>query len=170
LFRWRSVTPSRSLGGDEPANIGGTCGLIGRKVTEEDRTDMTRTIILAAAAGALAMTSAAPASAQYNRNWRTIAYKTVNGRDTDNIRVPGTARYRQLRVCVSGGPIHMRDVDVWFRNGRHQDIGTRNLMRAGTCTRNLDLRGYYRDVTRVRLKYAPLARGWVRPLVRVQVR
>ena len=98
------------------------------------------------------------------------AYKTVNGRDTDNIRVPGTARYRQLRVCVYGGPIHMRDVDIWFRNGRHQDIGTRNLMRAGTCTRNLDLRGHYRDVTRVRLKYAPLARGWVRPLVRVQVR
>jgi hypothetical protein len=131
---------------------------------------MTRTIILAAAAAAMAMTSAAPASAQYQRNWRTIAYKTVNGRDTDNIPVRGAARYRQLRVCVYGGPIHMRDVDVWFRNGRHQDIGTRKLMRAGTCTRALDLRGYYRDVTRVRLKYAPLARGWVRPLVRVQVR
>jgi hypothetical protein len=43
-------------------------------------------------------------------------------------------------------------------------------MRAGTCTRRLDLRGHYRDVTRIRLKYAPLARGWVRPLVRVQVR
>jgi hypothetical protein len=131
---------------------------------------MRRTMILATAAGAVALTSAAPAAAQYQRNWRTIAYKTVNGRDTDNIRVPGTARYRQLRVCVYGGPIHMRDVDVWFRNGRHQDIGTRSLMRAGTCTRRLDLRGYYRDVTRVRLKYAPLARGWVRPLVRVQVR
>lgn len=131
---------------------------------------MKRPIILAAATAAIAVVSTTPAAAQRWNNWRTIAYTTVNGRDNDRIRVPGTARYRQLRVCVYGGPIHMRDVDVRFRNGRHQDIGTRNLMRAGTCTRNLDLRGYYRDVTQVRLKYSPLARGWVRPVVRVQVR
>jgi len=132
---------------------------------------MARTFILAAAGTAATLAVAAPAVAQrYYANWRTVAYTTVNGRDADNIRVPGTARYRQLRVCVYGGPIHMRDVDVYFRNGRHQDIGTRSLMRAGTCTRALDLRGSRRDVTRVRLAYAPLARGWVRPLVRVQVR
>jgi hypothetical protein len=127
-------------------------------------------MIFATTAVTAAVLGTAPAEAQRWNNWRTIAYQTVNGRDTDNIRVRGTARYRQLRVCVYGGPIHMRDVDVWFRNGRRQDIGTRRLMRPGTCTRNLDLRGYYRDVTRVRLKYAPLARGWVRPLIRVQVR
>lgn len=131
---------------------------------------MTRTIILALGAGAIAATAAVPAAAQRYGNWRTIAYETVNGRDSDTIRVPGTARYRQLRVCVYGGPIRMRDVDVRFRNGGHQDIGTRQLMRAGTCTRNLDLRGARRDVTQVRLKYNPLARGWVRPVVRVQVR
>lgn len=132
---------------------------------------MKHTLILAAAAGAVTLTAAAPASAQYWRHaWRTIAWTTVNGRDNDVIRVPGTARYRQMRVCVYGGPIEMRDVDVRFRNGRHQDIGTRSRMRAGTCTRNLDLRGYYRDVSQVRLKYSPLRRGWVRPVVRVQVR
>lgn len=131
---------------------------------------MRRTMMLAFLTAGAATLATTPAEAQRWNNWRTIAYQTVKGRDSDNIRVPGTARYRQLRVCVYGGPIHMRDVDVWFRNGRHQDIGTRNTMRAGTCTRSLDLRGYYRDVTRVRLKYAPLARGWVRPLIRVQVR
>ena len=131
---------------------------------------MKHRIVLATAAAVVAVVGVTPAEAQRWNNWRTIAYQTVKGRDSDNIRVPGTARYRQLRVCVYGGPIHMRDVDVWFRNGRHQDIGTRNVMRAGSCTRNMDLKGYYRDVTRVRLKYAPLARGWVRPLVRVQVR
>jgi hypothetical protein len=131
---------------------------------------MKETMILAAATTALAIAGATPATAQYFSRWRTIAYKTVNGRDSDNIPVPGSARYRQLRVCVFNGPIEMRDVDVWFRNGRHQDIGTRAVMRAGTCTRNLDLRGRYRDVTRVRLKYTPLRRGWVRPVVRVQAR
>ncbi len=135
---------------------------------------MTRTLMLGAATLA-AVAAAAPADAQrwnnqHSNNWRTIAVETVDGRDTDSIRVPGTARYRQMRVCVFGGPIQMRDVDVRFRNGGHQDIGTRSLMRAGTCTRNLDLRGAARDVSEVRLKYAPLARGWVRPVVRVQVR
>ena len=43
-------------------------------------------------------------------------------------------------------------------------------MRAGTCTRNLDLRGNLRDINAVRLNYEPLERGWVRPVVRVQVR
>jgi hypothetical protein len=130
---------------------------------------MKSTIVLAAA-GAATIAVAAPAEAQRYMNWRTVAFTTVNGRDSDTIPVPGTARYRQLRVCVFGGPINMRDVDVRFRNGGHQDIGTRRLMRAGTCTRNLDLRGRTRDVTQVRLKYAPLARGWVRPVVRVQAR
>ena len=131
---------------------------------------MKRTMILAAATVALATTATTPAAARRWNNWRTIAYTTVNGRDSDSIRVAGTARYRQMRVCVYGGPIQMRDVDVRFRNGGHQDIGTRSLMRAGTCTRSLDLRGARRDVTQIRLRYARLARGWVRPVVRVQVR
>ena len=97
-------------------------------------------------------------------------FTTVQGHDSDTIRLPGTARYRQLRVCVFNGPIQMRDVDVRFRNGGHQDLATRDLMRAGTCTRNIDLAGSRRDVTAVRLRYAPLQRGWAPPVVRVQVR
>jgi hypothetical protein len=136
---------------------------------------MKRTIILGLSAAALGTLATMPADAQRWHNnwraaWRTIAYTQVNGRDRDTIRVHGTARYRQLRVCVFGGPIEMRDVDVGFRNGGHQDIGTRSLMRAGTCTRNLDLRGNRRDVSYVRLRYMPLRRGWVPPVVRVQVR
>jgi len=131
---------------------------------------MLKSLMLAGATVAAALAVAGPADAQYHRNWRTVAFTQVNGRDTDTIRVPGTARYRQMRVCVFNGPIQIRDVDVRFRNGRHQDLSTRHFMRAGTCTRNLDLAGNRRDVTAIRLKYAPLSRGWVRPVVRVQVR
>lgn len=136
---------------------------------------MKRTMMFGLGAAALATLATTPAAAQRWRNhsrnvWRTIAYTQVNGRDSDTIRVPGTARYRQIRVCVFNGAIDMRDVDVWFRNGGHQDIGTRSLMRSGTCTRNLDLRGQRRDVSSVRLSYTPLRRGWRPPVVRVQVR
>ena len=132
---------------------------------------MKRTLILAAAGAAAALSTAVPADAQrWNVSWHTVAYTTVNGHDTDTIRVPGTARSRQLRLCVFGGPIQMRDFDVRFRNGGHQDVAVRQVLRAGTCTRNIDLAGNRRDVTAIRLKYTPLARHLVRPVVRVQVR
>lgn len=130
---------------------------------------MKRSLLTGAAVAAVAV--AAPADAQrWGGNWRTVGFTQVQGRDTDTIRVPGTARYRQMRVCVFNGPIHMRDLDVRYRNGGHQDVRVRELMRAGTCTRNIDLAGNRRDVTAVRLKYAPLARGWTHPVIRVQVR
>lgn len=132
---------------------------------------MKRTMILAAATAAAAVAIAAPAEAQrWQGNWRTVAYTVVNGHDSDTIRLPGTARYRQMRLCVFNGPIQMRDLDVRYRNGGRQDIAVRNVIRAGTCTRNIDLAGNRRDVTAIRLKYAPLARHWGRPTVRVQVR
>jgi hypothetical protein len=131
-----------------------------------------KAMMLTAAAAVTTVALAAPADAQRWRPnaWHTVGHATVNGRDSDTIRVPGTARYRQMRVCVFNGPIRMRDLDVRYRNGGRQDIKVRQLMRAGTCTRNIDLAGNRRYVTQVRLKYAPLSRGWVRPLVRVQVR
>ena len=133
---------------------------------------MKRTMILTAAAAAAAFIGTVPAAARnwQHNDWRTIAYTRVNGHDTDTIRVPGTARYHQMRLCVFNGPIEVRDVDVRFRNGGHQDISVRRVMRPGTCSRNLDLAGNRRDVTAVRLKYAPLARHASQPLVRVQVR
>lgn len=132
---------------------------------------MNRTMILATATAALTMT-AMPANARrwHPNAWRTVGFTQVNGRDTDTIRLPGTAKYRQMRVCVYGGPLEMRDLDVRYANGGHQDVRVRTLMRAGTCTRNVDLRGNRRDVRLIRMQYAPLRRGWMRPTVRVQVR
>jgi len=132
---------------------------------------MTRLQILAAAGVAAAML-AVPANAQRwnDRGWRTIAYKTVNGRDTDTIRAPGRTRQSAVRLCAINAPIHLRDFDIRFENGRTQDANTRAVIAAGRCTRAIDLRGNRRDIDRIRLRYEPIARGWRRPLIRVQVR
>jgi hypothetical protein len=74
-----------------------------------------------------------------------------------------------MRLCVYGGPIRMRDLDVRYDHGGRQDVAVRTFMRAGTCTRNIDLAGNRRDVRAIRIKYA-LARAWTRPTVPVQVR
>ena len=133
---------------------------------------MTRRMILAAAGAAVALTTAVPAEAQRwnDRGWRTVGYETVNGRESDTIRLRGHVRERAIRVCAMNQPLHLRDFDVRFQNGRHQDVNTRAVLRAGTCTRAVDLRGNRRDIASVRLRYEPIRRSWQRPLVRVQVR
>ena len=135
---------------------------------------MKRTMILTAAAAAGAVIAISPAGAQHghwkDRGWRTVAYRQVNGRDTDIIRMRGHIRERRIRVCAINQPLNLRDFDIRFENGGHQNVSTRAVLRAGTCTRSVDLRGKRRDINAVRLRYAPIYRSALRPYVRVQVR
>jgi hypothetical protein len=134
---------------------------------------MSRKIILGAVAAAATIAAVTPAAAQYgrwqDRGWRTIAYTTVGGRDTDTINVRGTVRERAIRICALRQPLHLRDFDIRFANGQRQDVNTRAVLRAGTCTRSVDLRGGRRDIAQVRLRYEPIRQSWLRPAVRVQV-
>jgi hypothetical protein len=103
--------------------------------------------------------------------WRTIAYKTISGgTDTDRIYAPGRQRYARVRLCSLNAPIRMRDFDVYFANGGHQDVRTRDRLGPGSCTRAIDLSGGRRDITLIRLKYERLNRSMQRPLIRVQAR
>ena len=135
---------------------------------------MKRTTILAAAGAAVAITAVSPASAQYgrwtDRGWRTVAYTRVNGHDTDTIRLRGHIRERAIRVCAINQPLRLRDFDIRYQNGGRQDVNTRAVLRAGTCTRAVNLRGNRRDINAVRLRYSPITRSYLRPYVRVQVR
>ena len=135
---------------------------------------MKRTMILAAATAAATLVAVPPASAQYGRwterGWRTVAYTRVDGRDTDIIHMRGHVRERRIRVCAINQPLHLRDFDIRFQNGGRQNVNTRAVLRAGTCTRAVDLRGNRRDINAVRLRYAPIYRSALRPYVRVQVR
>jgi hypothetical protein len=137
-------------------------------------TNMKRTMILAAATAAATLVAVTPASAQYGRwterGWRTVAYTRVDGRDTDIIHMRGHVRERRIRVCAINQPLHLRDFDIRFQNGGRQNVNTRAVLRAGTCTRAVDLLGNRRDINAVRLRYAPIYRSALRPYVRVQVR
>jgi hypothetical protein len=135
---------------------------------------MKRTTILAFATAAATLLTATPAAAQYGnwreRGWRTVAYTRVDGRDSDTIRMRGHIRERRIRVCAINQPLHLRDFDIRYQNGGHQNVNTRAVLRAGTCTRAVDLRGNRRDISVVRLRYSPIYRSLLRPYVRIQVR
>lgn len=127
------------------------------------------------AAGAALFALASSADAQYGpgwfQGWRVIGYKVVNGgSDTDWIYTPGTWRYHQIRLCAFNAPLTMRDVDIYYANGGHQDVDTRDRLNPGTCTRAVDLNGRGRNIARIRLKYGAIARGFQAPLVRVTAR
>jgi hypothetical protein len=130
-----------------------------------------------AAVASIAVASAAPAQPQMQHHWnphagwRIIGHKTVSGgTDTDTIYTPGAMRFRQLRLCVFVGPVRMRDFDVYFANGGHQDVQTRELIAPGSCTRAIDLNGRARDISRIRLRYEKIDRGLRRPLIQVSAR
>jgi hypothetical protein len=135
---------------------------------------MMRPLFFAAATAAATIAAVAPASAQQWRwnesGWRTTGYTRVDGRDTDRINLPGFTRQREIRLCSMNAPLRLRDFDVRFANGARQDVNTRAVLPAGRCTRAVDLRGNRRDIASVRLRYEPIARVAMRPVVRVQVR
>ena len=135
---------------------------------------MKRGLILAAATAAATFAAVGPASAQQwrwdERGWRTIGYTRVDGRDSDSINLPGATRQRAIRLCSMNQPLRLRDFDVRFANGERQDVNTRAVLPAGRCTRAVDLKGNRRDIASVRLRYEPITRSWMRPVVRIQVR
>ena len=134
---------------------------------------MKRSIILGLAGAAATLVAIVPANAQFRRwdhGWRTVAFTRVDGRDKDTIYLRGRIREHAIRLCAINQPLHLRDFDIRYANGGHQDVNTRDVLRAGTCTRAVDLRGGRRDIAAVRLRYEPIHRSMMRPYVRVQVR
>lgn len=135
---------------------------------------MNKRLILAVATVACGLAAASPAAAQqwrYNDSgWRTIGTARVDGRETGIVQLPGVTRQREIRVCALKAPLRLRDFDIRFANGGRQDVNTRAVLEAGTCTRAVSLRGNRRDVASVRLRYEPVAYRANRPQVRVQVR
>jgi hypothetical protein len=131
-----------------------------------------RKYILAAVTAAATAAAFTPAGAQRwnERGWHTVGFTTVDGRDSDTIRLPGITRQRSIRLCAINQPLHLRDFDIRFANGGRQDVRTRDVLRAGTCTRAVDLRGNRRDIEAIRLRYEPIMRASMRPIVRVQTR
>lgn len=115
-----------------------------------------KSLFFAATAAALGLTAAAaPAFA-----WVEVARRVVtDGMDVDVVSLPGWRRYDEIKLCVKRHPVRFYDLDVNFANGGHQDIEVRDRINPGGCTRNIDLRGYDRDIASIKLKYEETSWG-----------
>jgi hypothetical protein len=104
---------------------------------------------LMGAALALAACATEPASA-----WTQLGVRDVRDRtDRDTIVVEGHRQFERIKLCVYRNPVHFMDLDVRFNNGGHQDVGVRQRINPGQCTRAIDLNGDDRDIRSVSMLY-----------------
>jgi hypothetical protein len=114
---------------------------------------------------------AAATAAQAAPGWTVLGFKTVGrGSDHDVITVNPRPTYRKLQLCAFNAPIEMQDFDATYGNGTTENFVVRSVIRAGTCTRDIDLRGGDRHITRIDLRYKKLYPRSRPPLVRVMGR
>lgn len=102
-------------------------------------------------AGALVMLAACatPAAA-----WTQVGVRDVRDRtDRDVIVLEGPRQFDRIKLCVYRNPVHFYDLDVFYRNGGHQDVSVRQRINPGECTRVIDLNGDDRNITRVAMVY-----------------
>jgi hypothetical protein len=112
-------------------------------------------LMTAAFAIAGVVATAAPAAA-----WTQIAERIVTDRmDFDLVVLPAPIRYNEIKLCVYRHPVRVYDFDVNFANGGHQEISVRARINPGGCTRNIDLRGYNRDIASIKMLYEETSWG-----------
>ncbi|MBK6702823.1 MAG: DUF2541 family protein [Caulobacteraceae bacterium] len=107
--------------------------------------------IKAVLASALVMVAACatPAAA-----WTQIGVREVRDRtDRDVVMVEGPRSFERIKLCVYRNPVHFYDLDVFYRNGGHQDVSVRQRINPGECTRVIDLNGDDRNITRIAMVY-----------------
>jgi hypothetical protein len=124
--------------------------------------------LLTAGIGVLATAALASGPASAQGRWELIGQRQVGFLvDRDAVSGRGQGRFSVIRICVGTAPVHFRDVDVVFANGERQQLAINALVRAGTCTANLDLRGEARRVARVEMVYNSVPNFRGRALVSV---
>ena len=89
--------------------------------------------------------------------WVELGCKEVSflGVDRDTIRVGRReGRFKAIRLEARGNDVEMIDLKVIYANGEPDDIQVRSLIRQGTRTRALDLRGRERAIRQIDMVYA----------------
>jgi hypothetical protein len=118
---------------------------------------------LGAIAAALLCTGLMAADAQAqrgdrdnDRKWVDLGCKEVNflGADRDSIKVGRReGRFKAIRLEAKGNDVEMLDLKVIYSNGAPDDIQVRSMIRQGTRTRPLDLRGRDRSIQQIDMVY-----------------
>ena len=104
----------------------------------------------------------------YYQQWNFIGDKKVNFLvDRDVIHVTGNDNYRQIKLKVTGGPVHILNMDIYFENGDKFDVSIRNRIPQGGESRVIDLPGGSRSIKKIEFWYE--TKGFLKGKGRVAV-
>lgn len=102
------------------------------------------------------------------QNWKYIGDKwAAFGPDRDVLRIGARDEFRQIKIKVTDGPLHIADMDVYFDNGEKFNVELKNNFRAGQESRIIDLPGGLRKLDKIEFKYSTIGRGRGRARVAV---
>ena len=102
------------------------------------------------------------------QQWNLIGEKKVSFLvDRDVIHVTGNDNYRQIKLKIKDGPVHILDMDVHFENGDKFDVAIKQKFANGGESRVIDLPGGSRNIKKIEFWYE--TRGFAKGRGRVQV-
>ena len=88
------------------------------------------------------------------QQWNLIGEKRVSfAIDRDVIHVTGNDNYRQLKLKIKDGPVHILDMDVHFDNGDKFDVSIKQRIPKGGESRVIDLPGGSRNIKKIEFWY-----------------
>ena len=116
---------------------------------------------LGAALSALACTALITPDAMAQRrdrgqDWVQLGCQQVSfrGRDHDTIRVGRRdGRFRAIRLAARGNDVEMRRLTVVYGNGNPDQLDVQRVIRGGSKTEALDLKGRDRAIERIDMVY-----------------
>lgn len=102
------------------------------------------------------------------QQWKLLGEKKVSFIiDRDVIHVTGNDNYRQIKVKVKDGPVHILDMDVHFENGDKYDVAIKKRIPQGGESRIINLPGGSRSIKKIEFWYE--TKGFLKGRGRVQV-
>ncbi len=94
------------------------------------------------------------------QGWKFVGDKIVAyGPDRDVLFVTGNDVYRQIKIKVTGAPLHIVDMDVYFENGEKQNVELKNHFRQGQESRVIDFAGGERRIKKIEFLYSTVGRA-----------
>jgi len=86
--------------------------------------------------------------------WHKIATTTVDlTKERDEVAVLGADHFSAIKLMVSGAPIDLQDLEIWYENGMKQDVAVRTPMEVGKESKVINVEGGDRDIDKIVLVY-----------------
>ena len=90
----------------------------------------------------------------FAQDWKFIGDKIAAfGVDRDVLPVRGNDAYSQLKIRVTGAPLHLIDMDIYFENGEKMNVPIKSNFRQGQESRVIDLPGGVRQLKKIEFLY-----------------